>query len=47
MNEMEETDEIKMLQKKIELTEDISITTERNTANEIQAVSSNCNIFDV
>lgn len=43
MNEMEETDDIKMLQKKIELTEDISIITERNTANEIQAVCSNCN----
>jgi hypothetical protein len=40
---MEETDEIKMVQKKIELTEDIGIEIERNTANEIQAVCSICN----
>jgi len=43
MNEMEETDEIKMVQKKIELAEDTGIKIERNTANGIQAVCSICN----
>lgn len=43
MDETDETDEIKMLWKKVELTEDISITTERNSTNEIQAVCNNCN----
>jgi hypothetical protein len=43
MDEMDETDEIQVLKKNAELTEDIRITTDRNTTGKIQAVCNNCN----
>ena len=43
MNEMDVTDEIEILKKNVELTEDMSLTTERNTTKKIQAVCNNCN----
>jgi len=43
MNEMEETDEIEILKKNAELTEDMSPTTERNATDKIQAVCNSCN----
>jgi hypothetical protein len=43
MDEMDETDEIEILKKNAELTEDMSLTTERNTTYKIQAVCNNCN----
>jgi len=42
MNEMDETDEIEILKKNAELREDMSLTTERNTTDKIQAVCNNC-----